>query len=873
MRKDQSIELGVFSPPVRAWFSRAFPNGPTSAQSLAWPVIAGNEHVLLVSPTGTGKTLAAFLAILDKLFREAVAAAPQPGPRAVYVSPLRSLANDINSNLLSPIEGISRGLGLEPNIVRVAVRTGDTPARVRAELRDEPPHILITTPESLSLLLSQTAWTPHWKHVEHIVVDEIHSLAPTKRGADLAVSIERLAASANREPARIGLSATCGPAAVVARFLAGPARECAVVEAPPPSDEPAPEISVESLVHAGEAAYRPLAYRRLGARVRREIERNRTTIVFANTRAFTERLTHDLSTNDETIAAHHSSLDPGRRSDVESDLKSGRLRAVITSTSLELGVDIGTADVAMLLGVPGSVARCLQRVGRAGHRVGAKTRGVLLCATPAELCGAVVASQLARANAIEPLSYVHSPLDVLCQQLVGMACASDCSIDGAFALVRQTAPFQNLERRDFDDCLAYLAGQLASPPGVFEPEPGAEPRWTSPRLWRVDDFFGLRSPRVRRWFWQNVGTIHAEETVDVVAGDFGRGTVEASFAESLQPGDRFLLDGRSLQFRKLDGSTLLARETATDATIPRWSSDRQSLSPLLAERIAAFRAEAGRRLVDGSANLRAWLVANYALDAHAVAVLHELFEAQELLSEIPDERTLLVEESADEDDWTYAFHAPLGRAACEAMARAVAARLGRLRGVNLALAIADMGWMLRVPSGSRIDRAELEGLLSLDHLEADVLAGVDRGELIASRFRRVAATALMVLRRADRRAMRVGGTLWASRRLFPLVRATCPDHPLIRETKREALEQLLDTPRLRSWLRESPTIRWRRLEGASPFTAAWIDPAPVEPLRFESPLEALKRLHARIHAGHAPAIHRTESECNSPRPRTAPAQT
>ena len=405
--------LGLLSGPVGDWFTGAFPEGPTPAQRLAWPPIAAGEHLLLVSPTGTGKTLAGFLAILDRLFRRRAEGTLSPGLRCVYISPLRSLGYDIERNLAIPLVAIERLPGCGESPIRVGVRTGDTSAYFRRQLRDQPPHILITTPESLSLLLSQASWGDHWRGVEHIIVDEVHALVPTKRGADLAVSLERLSAQANRDPSRVGLSATCRPAEPVARFLVGPTRTCRVVEAPLPRGTPPMEIEVEALLEAGEAPHRGLTYRRLIRRLRQVMRVNRTTVIFANTRPLTEKITHDLrhdpkrrdacadgeaqaGESEPAVAAHHSALDASRRRAVESLLEQGRLKAVVTSTSLELGVDIGTADLSVQVGLPGGVARCVQRVGRSGHRLGAASRGLILAATAAEIAGAVVTARAAR---------------------------------------------------------------------------------------------------------------------------------------------------------------------------------------------------------------------------------------------------------------------------------------------------------------------------------------------------------------------------------------------------------------------------------------------------------------------------------------------
>ncbi len=427
--------LALFTTPVRAWFQAAFPEGPTPAQELAWPPIAAGEHVLLVSPTGTGKTLAAFLAILDRLFRAHESGTLATGLRCVYVSPLRSLNYDIERNLSTPLEGIGQRLGCEKSPVRVGVRTGDTSAYERRRLRDHPPHVLITTPESLSLLLSQPSWRDHWRGVEHIVVDEVHALAPTKRGADLAVSLERLAAHAERDPIRIGLSATCRDGDAAARFLVGPSRSCRVVEAPPPAGTPPVEIEVESLIRPGEAPHRGLSYRRLLRRLKGTIARNRTTVVFANTRAFAEKLT--LRPAARLARRQRGGPCRGRaplgarcpEAAGDRDGAAGR-RAPGGCHQHEPGAGRrhrhGRPDG------PGRAARRRGAVRAARRPVGPPSRrgsrGLLLAATPAELAGAVITAQAALAGRVEPLRMIAAPLDVVCQQLIGMACAGEQNV-------------------------------------------------------------------------------------------------------------------------------------------------------------------------------------------------------------------------------------------------------------------------------------------------------------------------------------------------------------------------------------------------------------------------------------------------------------
>ena len=524
------------------------------------------------------------------------------------------------------------------------------------------------------------------------------------------------------------------------------------------------------------------------------------------------------------------------------------MKAVVTSTSLELGVDIGEADLSVLVGLPGSASRCLQRVGRAGHSPGATTRGLLLAGDARRAGrGGRHGERVARTGGSSRYGWSRAPLDVLCQQLIGMACAGEWSADGAFELVRKAGPMAGLSRRDFDACLDFLAGDLAAPSGAFEPEPGATPKWTAPRIWKLRGRFGVRSRRVVRWFWGNVGTITSEESCRVVADGTPVGTLEAAYAERLQAGDKFVLDGRSLEFRRLEGTVVHARASGGEPNLPRWSSDRQGLSPELAREVAAFRSEAARRLDDGPSALRAWLAEAHDLDTDASGVIEALISAQEQASEVPSADVLLVEESPTRTSgFAYTFHAPLGRPGIEALARATSARLGRRFGRDLTLAVADLGWSIGLPEGARIGRDDIPGLVSPEGFADDVLEGLDRGDLPARRFRHVAATALMVLRNPDGGRTRVGGMLWVSQRLYPLVVAACPEHPLLRETRREVLEDLLDVRSALAWLGSEPTIRLRGLAAPSPFAMAWVDPSGGEPLRFESADHALGRLHARL---------------------------
>ena len=648
-----------------------------------------------------------------------------------------------------------------------------------------------------------------------------------------------------------------------------------MIESPADPQPDAVELKVESLIRADEAPDRGLAYRRLIRRVHQETARHRTTVVFANTRVLTEKITLDLRLAEQKaqearkncepseahagaellVAAHHSALDAVRRREVEQRLKAGQLRTVVSSTSLELGIDIGSVDLAILIGLPGSVVRCLQRVGRSGHRRGAVRRGLLLASTPAELVGGMITTAASRQGLIEPVRPIQAPLDVLCQQLLGMACADECDEATALEILRKSDAFATLTEADFNACLKFLSGELAAPAGAYEIDQPDGMRFSRARIWKHRGLFRARNKRVLRWLWSNIGTITSEESVRVRANGVDLGTVEAAYAERLQTGDRFLLDGRVLEAKSRLGGVLRVDVVQGNPALPRWTSDRQSMSPELALRLANFREVAGTCLInEGPERLHTWLMGEYRLESSAARVVEALFENQLSQSEIPPSGGLLIEEAPTENGILLAFHAPLARSACEALGRAVCARLGRSVSRNLHLTVADLGWTIRFPDLDKFEEQGLRNLFSPDRFEADVLDGLDRGELVARRFRHVASTALMVLRNPDGGRTRVGGHAWVSQRLFPLVKAACPDHPLIREARREALEDVLDTPAALEFLEQDPLIQFRRLEAPSPFCAAWIDPVSgTETLTFETQGNALKRLHTRLHAVQAPA--------------------
>jgi ATP-dependent Lhr-like helicase len=823
--------LAALPEPVRRWMGERV-GEPTPAQRLAWPVLAAGKNLLLCAPTGSGKTLAAFLPFLGEL----LTGPPIPGVRCLYLAPLKALGNDARKNLRAHVEGIRAFLPEGFGNVRVGLRTGDTPARDRQEQRRDPPEILLTTPESLAVLLSQEWAAEMFANLRWVILDEVHALAAGKRGCDVALSLERLTQLVGGEVQRVGLSATCAPAAEAARFLVGVGRPCAVARVP----ETAPlELTIEPLPEG--TAFLPSLVARLG----RELAGNRSTLVFTNTRGLAERLSWALRGRYpdwvEEIAVHHSSLAAERRRVVERGLKRGELRAVVSSTSLELGIDIGSVDGVVLVHPPGNVVRLLQRVGRSGHGPGLPKRGLVLTASAGELLEAAVTSASTRSAQYEPLRVPDHPLDVVCQQLLGMAAAGPWTSDEAFALVRRAHPYRGLTRDDFDGCLDYLSGRRR------EKVSGTFSSWLPARLSWDGDEFRICDTRTVKLLRRNLGTILADEPRPVRLLDGSPvGEVEEPFAERLSPGDRFLLDGRCLEYRRDEDGALLVEEVLGRPLTPRWGADGWPLSSELARRLYLLRVQAAEALRAGRAALAALLQDDCGLGDDAAAALVAHFERQECASEVPDAATLLVEVVPRQGAADHYLHTPLNRAGNDALARVAVLRLAR-EGRPAQTLVTDLGLMLSV-AGGEVGPDDWRRLLAADGFDADLSASLSDSAALRARFQRVAHTGLMLLRNPLGRRQRVGGRDWGGRRLFDKVRRGDPGFVLLRQAEREVAREVCDGGAARDFVTELPrwAVRCRRLVRVSPFVEAWgpVDAGPAE--RPDTPEEALRRLHAAL---------------------------
>ncbi|MDQ6827399.1 MAG: DEAD/DEAH box helicase [Gemmatimonadota bacterium] len=838
----------MLAPPVREWVRATF-GELTPPQVAAIPAVHAGRHVLVSAPTGTGKTLASFLAVLSELIADHQRGDLRDGIHAVYISPLRALGYDVQRNLERPLAEICAShlpghvAGDVP--VRVASRTGDTSPADRRKLVNKPPHILVTTPESLAILLSTPSMRPKFGGVRWVVVDEVHAMAGNKRGVHLALSLERLAHAAGRDPVRVGLSATVSPLDAVARWLVGSQREADIISWTMPRD------AVYSLgsVLTGQVVPNPSTVQRgVATAVAARVDKHRTTLVFTNTRGAAERLAHRLKERfgDDAVAAHHSSLAREERFSVESRLREGALRAVVTSTSLELGIDIGTVDETVLVGSPRDVTRALQRVGRSGHRIDRHPAGHFIATGADDLIECAAVAERCRAGALDPVTPPRAPLDVLAQQLVGMSVEGDWRDVEAFALVRRAAPYAKLARRDFDAVLDYLS----------EASEAMEERRVYAKIERegrgANKVFRARGRAVATIYHQNVGTIAGGASVRVKPRGSATpiGTVEESFLESVKPGDRFLLGGRVWSFMYAQGMTAFVAPATGRPSVPRWASEILPATSGVARGVGEMRAWMRDALrAGGESALADQIATRFGVSERDAAALASYAAAQDVLSPIPSPDEILIERWTDTEDERLVVHAvtaPLGRRANEALARAIAYRLGR---GNAGLLVDDQSFALRTPKRAAWQEEHLAGLFNPSGLAVDVARAVARSDLWGRRFRQVASIGLMLVKNYRGHSKFVGGMQLNARRIWSVLERERPDFPLVRETYRTVLEDDLDVATAEAWLREGRgQITLRDVASVPPFQFRLVAAGTTDAMLLEERDAFVRRLWERAQA-------------------------
>ncbi|HYK54575.1 MAG TPA: DEAD/DEAH box helicase [Candidatus Eremiobacteraceae bacterium] len=843
-----------FDPIVEEWFARRF-GSPTAPQVGGWPHINEGRDVLISAPTGSGKTLAAFMVAIDRLLREARNGLTD-NTHVVYVSPLKALVNDVHLNLQLPLAEI-RALASEHDVelapITVALRTGDTPVKDRARMVGRPPHILVTTPESLFILLTAARSREIFRTVSTVIVDEIHAMIANKRGPHLALSLARLdklaEETAGRRPQRIGLSATVKPVEEVARFLSpqasivniGHRREMDLaVEVP--QDELGPVASNEAWADI---------YDRLTTHVRE----HRTTLIFVSTRRLAERVSHHLAERlgEGSVMPHHGSLARHIRLDTEQRLKRGELRAVVATASLELGIDIGSVDLVVQIGSPRSIAVALQRIGRSGHWVGARPKGILFASTRDELVESAAVVKAIRTGAMDKLEPVRNARDILAQQLVAECAAQEWDEDALFELVRSTAAYETLTRAEFDDVVVMLADGISTSRG----RAGA--------LLHRDRVNGrVRGRRgARIAAITSGGAIADTTTYSVVADpdDTPIGTIDEDFAIESMAGDIFLLGMQSWRIRRVEpGRVRVFDAHGAPPSIPFWNGEAPGRTLELSQEVGRLRERIAQVIDDeGAAAAADYLVRECGLDRlGAEQVVGYIQDGRAILGAVPTCARVVAERFFDEaGGMQLVVHAPFGARINRAWGLALRKRFCRTFNLELQAAATDNGIVISLSEQHAFPLATIFGFLKEQSVEDVLTQAMLPSPMFAARWRWNGQRFLALQRflggrrvPANIQRMRADDLLAA---VFP-DRAACPenlggeevripDHPLVNETVDDCLHEAMDLDGLKAVLRgisdgsvatvaidtAEPSKFSHEILNANPF--AFLDDAPLEERR------------------------------------------
>ena len=848
--------VGGLCPTVRGWFVERF-GAPTDAQAAGWPAIMSGRDTLLAAPTGSGKTLAAFMAGIDRLVREAEAGTLEATTSIVYVSPLKALSNDIQRNLEEPLEGIRQrtaAAGHEPPAIRTGLRTGDTTASERQQLVRKPPHILITTPESLYLMVTAERSRETLRRVTTVIVDEIHALARDRRGSHLALTLARLDHIADERPQRVGLSATQRPIDQIAQFLtgvepnAGP-RPCDIVDLGHQRDL---QLAIEIPPTDLEAVAPREQWGEIYDRLAELVTGHRTTLVFVNTRRLSERVAHNLAERlgDEAVASHHGSLSKERRLRVEQRLKSGELKALVATASLELGIDIGSIDLVCQIGSPRSMATFLQRIGRSGHALGLRPHGRLFPTTRDELIEAAALIRGVRAGRLDRIYIPDAPRDVLAQQIVAECACEDWSETALFDLVRTAQPYAQLARRDFEEIVELLAI------GVGEGAGRAAP------LIHRDRIHGLVRGRrgARLTAITNGGTIPETGDYQVVAepDDTAVGSVNEDFAMESMAGDIFLLGSTSWRIRRVEQSTVRVVDAqGAPPTIPFWLGEAPGRTRELSQEVGQLRRDMADGLDDPS-SLHARLQQECALSpTAAVQMIDYLRATRDGLGLVPSDLDVVYERFFDDSGgMQLVVHAPFGQRVNRAWGLALRKRFCVRFDFELQAAANDDAILLSLGPQHSFPLEETFRYVTSGNVARSLQQAILYVPLFPTRWRWNVTRALAVAR--QRGGRRVAPYLQRLRSddllaaVFP-EQVGCqenvtgplevPDHPLIEQTVRDCLTEAMDLPELVGILEqiEAGDIRLHARDTVEPSPMAheivsgrpytYLDDAPIEERR------------------------------------------
>ncbi len=839
---DDAALLDRFKPAVSEWWCDRFGDEPTDRlftppQREAIPHVASERSTLICAPTGSGKTLASHIAVIDALYQKAIADELDDSVYCLYISPMRSLANDVHRNQTTPLEGIAECSDHDISI-RHAIRHGDTDDATKRAMLETPPHILNTTPETLAILLCAPAFREKLSTVEYVIVDEIHSLADGKRGTHLSVSLERLEALVDGGLTRIGCSATIDGLETMAEFLAGyesgAPRPCEIVDAR--FDR---ELDLELLCPVADPI--GMDSDRVGDRLyetlHRLIEAHTTTIIFTNSRSGAERTLFNLRERfeytEETAACHHGSLAAETRQAVEDGLRAGAFDVVTTSTSLELGIDMPDVDLVVQLGSPKSVATLLQRVGRAGHRPGATVTGrvIALDRDAALECAAIC--HRAHTGAVEAVSIPERAHDVAAQHVYGMAIAAIRPEAACRSILRSAYPYRNYTDADFESLFAYL---IADYDGLAD-------RNVYPKIWRDENdppdgehhhaefppgmpLIGKRGRLARAIYMTNIGTITESVSCTVQTSD-GEwiGELDGSYLDTLAAGDVFVLGGSRYVYRYRRGSKLTVEPTSQRPTVPRWYAQRRPMPAPVATGLARFQG----RLIQayesgGGAAVRRWLRDDGLFDENAVRLLARLIEQQYRFGgpeSVPTPDRIVIEIELDHEGYRrhYHVHAPFGRRCNDGLARLLVHHCEQQGFDEITTAVADRGITCTLALNQKIDLAGIVRSLDPATLRSELKRAIEGTELLKRQFRITATRGLMILKQYKGHRKSPGQQQVTSDTLLGFAHEL-PDFAILDETYRDSLQQLLGLSTLQTmldWLANgSLRIVTHRVESPTP---------------------------------------------------------
>ena len=836
--KEEDI-LKILHPYIREWFVKKFGKF-SEPQKYSILNIHNKKNILVSSPTGSGKTLTAFLSILNELIILSENNLLEDKVYAIYISPLKALSNDIHFNLELPLNEIEE-IANKKFKIRVAVRTGDTSTSKKQGMLKKSPHIIVTTPESLSIMLTSIKFKDLIKDSKYVIIDEIHALAENKRGTHLSLSLEILQyLKGDEELTRIGLSATISPLEEIAKFLVGTNRSCKIADISFNKKMDLKVLSpVKDLINTTYEETNRETYNLLN----NLIQYHKTTLIFTNTRSATERVVHNLKEKfptlyNENIAAHHGSLDKSHRLNTEQRMRNGELKCIVCSTSLELGIDIGYIDLVILLGSPKSISRAMQRIGRAGHKLHDTIKGRIITLDRDDLIENSVLLKNVIEKKIDKIHIPKKPLDVLAQQIYAISIISQFNTKELFKLITSSYAYKDLELKEFNEVLDYLAGEYTT----------LEDRYVYAKIWhdKETNTIGKRGKMARVIYMTNSGTIPEESMIKVKINNQIIGTIDESFLERLKPGDVFVLGGTTYTFRYSRGQTAqVSSSVDRPPTVPSWFSEMLPLSFDLAMEIGRFRHLMSQKITKSKKEVLDFIDEYLYIDKHGAEAIYNYFKEQYLfIKEIPTNKKILIEHYSSEEDSKVIFHTLFGRRVNDCLSRALAYTIYRLQHKDVEIGINDNGFYV---SGKKIQALQAFKLINSKELRKILDLSINNSEILKRKFRHCAVRSLMILRSYKGKSKRVGRQQMSSMLLINAVKRISEDFPILKEARREVLEDNMDINNLKIVLerveKEEIEIKEIYTQIPSPFAFNIALQGRTDMLRMEDKAKFLREMH------------------------------